>query len=68
MHIYLFSFALFSLSFAGLAVGVIVGRGSIRGSCGGLGNIDGSREDCELCGRATSDCPRKSGSKPAPAE
>jgi len=32
-----------------MAVGVIMGRGAIKGSCGGIGNIDGLDSACEFC-------------------
>lgn len=51
MEIYLLSFMVFSLAFGGLALGVIAGRGGIRGSCGGLNRGAGSGSDCEFCGR-----------------
>ena len=47
MEIYLLSFAAFALAFGGLALGVMSGRGAIRGSCGGQA---GAKSDCELCG------------------
>ena len=34
---------------AAMAVGVIFGRGPIKGSCGGLGAV-GIDQDCEICG------------------
>lgn len=68
MQIYLLSFGLFALAFAGLALGVIAGRASLRGSCGGLGNADGSRSDCELCGRQRSRCPRRKSKTASTAE
>lgn len=46
----------FLLVGAGMAVGVIMGRPPLKGSCGGLGN-DGK---CGLCGRTASEveqCP-----------
>ena len=32
-----------------MAVGVIFGRGTIKGSCGGINNIDGIDSACEFC-------------------
>jgi hypothetical protein len=49
--LYLLSFIVFSLCLAGLSVGVLAGRGGIRGSCGGLNDPNG----CGVCGRATGD-------------
>ncbi|KPK15409.1 MAG: hypothetical protein AMJ62_09155 [Myxococcales bacterium SG8_38] len=59
MLVYLLSFAAFVLVALGLGVGQLLGRGGIRGSCGGL---NGPGQSCGLCGRGaaeTSDCPRK---------
>ncbi|MDH3202505.1 MAG: hypothetical protein OEM15_16565 [Myxococcales bacterium] len=46
MEIYLLSFTVFALAFVGLALGVLAGRGAIRGSCGGRG---GTESDCDFC-------------------
>lgn len=35
--------------FAAMAVGLMLGRGPIRGSCGGIATLTGERE-CSLCG------------------
>ena len=42
----LFSFVIFILVVLGMSVGVILGRHSIKGSCGGLNNIPGIESDC----------------------
>jgi len=56
--VYVLSFAAFALALSGLSIGVIAGRGGIRGTCGGLNNPDGG--GCGACGRAASgECPRK---------
>lgn len=49
MAIFLLTLALFLLSLAGLAVGVMVGRPAIKGSCGGLACIEGG--GCGVCPR-----------------
>jgi hypothetical protein len=57
---YAASFLVFALSLFGLSLGLIAGRGGIRGTCGGLNNPDGSR--CGACGRSAGSipqCPRK---------
>ena len=46
---------------AAMAVGVIFGRGPIKGSCGGLGAV-GIDQDCEICGGD----PQRCGSKREP--
>lgn len=57
---YVASFVVFALCLTGLSLGLIAGRGGIRGSCGGLNNPDGS--GCGACGRSAEAplaCPRK---------
>jgi hypothetical protein len=48
MATFLLSFALIGLAIAGLAVGVMVGRAPLRGSCGGVACKGAS---CEACPR-----------------
>lgn len=58
MLVYLLSFVVFVLALGGLSVGVLTGRGGIRGTCGGLNNPGG----CGACGRTADsegDCPRR---------
>jgi len=45
----LFALGVFALAFAGMAVGVIFSNRCIKGSCGGLANMEGA-EDCSACG------------------
>lgn len=49
MQTFLFTFCLMALSIAGLAVGLLFGRGPVKGSCGGLACVEGA--DCAGCGR-----------------
>ena len=43
------AFLIIGLAFAGLSIGLILRNQSIKGSCGGMGNLqDGS--SCEICG------------------
>ena len=49
MSTVLFALAIFALAFAGMAVGVIFSNRCIKGSCGGLNNIEGA-EGCSQCG------------------
>lgn len=44
------SIAIVLLLFAGMAIGVLMGRAPVKGSCGGLGAV-GVRGDCGVCGR-----------------
>lgn len=65
MVVYLLSFAVFAFAFFGLGIGVLAGRGAIRGTCGGLNNPgsgSGSGSGCGGCGRSADgegDCPRR---------
>ncbi|MFW6344877.1 MAG: (Na+)-NQR maturation NqrM [Halomonas sp.] len=49
MTIWIIVFAFMLLIMAAMAVGVIVGRKPIAGSCGGLNQL-GLKEGCEVCG------------------
>ncbi|MDW7747877.1 (Na+)-NQR maturation NqrM [Halomonas sp.] len=49
MTLYLMAFAFMLLIMAAMAVGVIMGRKPIAGSCGGLNRL-GLKEGCEVCG------------------
>jgi hypothetical protein len=55
--VYVLSFIAFALALSGLGVGLITGRGGIRGTCGGLNGPGG----CGACGRGAEgegSCPR----------
>lgn len=49
MSMFLISVLVFGLVMAGMAVGVLMGRAPIKGSCGGMGAL-GVDTACELCG------------------
>lgn len=49
MTLFLISFVFIGLVMASMAVGVIAGRGPIKGSCGGMGAL-GIDTACDLCG------------------
>lgn len=49
MSMFLITFLVFGLVVAGMAVGVILGRGPIKGSCGGMGAL-GIDTACDICG------------------
>ena len=49
MAVFLISAAVFGLVIAGMAVGVMMGRAPIKGSCGGMGAL-GIDTACEICG------------------
>ena len=49
-------FFLIAISFAAIAIGVIVKNKPISGSCGGLTNVEDGAP-CKICGRTTiGDC------------
>jgi hypothetical protein len=49
MEIFIFSFVVIALAVVGMAVGVLLGRRSIKGSCGGLSNVEGLDAECPVC-------------------
>lgn len=48
------SLLVFLLVFAALAIGLLAGRGPIKGSCGGIAAM--TREDCPICGGNPAKC------------
>jgi uncharacterized protein len=50
----LFTLGFFLLMALGMAVGLLAGRGPIKGSCGGIGTMSG--EDCPMCGGNPAQC------------
>jgi hypothetical protein len=48
------SLLVFLLVFAALAIGLLAGRGPIKGSCGGIAAM--TREDCPICGGNPARC------------
>jgi hypothetical protein len=56
----LFALILFPLAVAGLALGTLLGRRGITGSCGGLAHIPGVESDCAgACRAAGGRCPNR---------
>ena len=49
MTTFLISFVVFAILMAAMAVGVIVNNREIKGSCGGLNDIDGLEGSCDIC-------------------
>jgi uncharacterized protein len=56
--VFLIAFVVFALAVAGMAIGVIVARKRIQGSCGGLANLrdEHGRSMCEACSHPSPDC------------
>lgn len=51
----LLSIGLFLLLFAAMAVGIMLGREPIKGSCGGMAAL-GLKSGCEICGGDRNKC------------
>ncbi len=49
MTVFLLSLLVVGLVIGGMAVGVLMGRAPIKGSCGGIGAL-GIETSCEICG------------------
>ena len=49
------AFVIFSLLFAGMAIGLIIQNKPLKGSCGGVAKLMG-KEDCDLCGGNLNKC------------
>jgi len=60
VEIFLISFLLIGLSLLGMAAGVLLKRGSLKGSCGGLNQLFGGESNCGACSRADQ-CKKKRG-------
>jgi len=55
---FLIAFIVFALAVAGMAIGVIVARKRLKGSCGGLANLrdEHGRPMCEACSHPSPEC------------
>ncbi len=51
MKLFIISFILIGLSLIGMAVGIMMKRGCLKGTCGGLNNFSGDKSDCPVCGK-----------------
>lgn len=53
---WLLAFAVMLLVVFGMAIGVIMGRKPIAGSCGGIANLGIEKDECPICGGDTNKC------------
>jgi len=49
MNLFLITFSVFVLVMIAMAIGVIVNNRAIKGSCGGLNDIEGLKGACDIC-------------------
>jgi len=56
LGLFLTVFVVFSFLVAIMAIGVIMGRRPISGSCGGIGRINGEDSECAICGGDPAKC------------
>jgi hypothetical protein len=55
MTTFIFTFLVFVLLIAAMAIGVLVGRKPIKGSCGGMSAL-GIDTECDICGGNPQKC------------
>ncbi len=46
---FIITFCIFILAMTAMSIGVIISNRSIKGSCGGLNDIDGLEGACDIC-------------------
>lgn len=56
MGLFLTVFGVFTVLVGLMAVGVMMGRRPISGSCGGIGRINGDEGECAICGGDPEKC------------
>jgi len=49
MNLFFVTFGVFLVVMVGMAVGVLVSNRAIKGSCGGLNDIEGLKGACDIC-------------------
>lgn len=49
MNLFIVTFAVFIFVMIAMAVGVLVNNRAIKGSCGGLNDIEGLKGACDIC-------------------
>ena len=60
METFLLTFVVVSLLVAGMAIGAMMGRGPIKGTCGGMSAL-GMDTACDICGGDTTKCDEENG-------
>ncbi len=55
MIVFIITLCVLLLVVVGMSVGVLMGRGPIKGSCGGMGAV-GIDSNCEICGGNAKKC------------
>ena len=66
MEIFIFSFVVIALAVIGMAIGVLFGRRSIKGSCGGLSSVEGLDAECPICSGTCEEKGKGGTQKPSP--
>lgn len=56
MTTWILVFLIMLLVVLGMAVGVIMGRPPIAGSCGGIANLGIEKDECPICGGSQDKC------------
>ena len=49
MNLFIITFVVFILVMLAIAVGVLINNRAIKGSCGGLNDIEGLKGACDIC-------------------
>jgi hypothetical protein len=49
MNTFFLTFGIFAFAMMAMAIGVIINNRAIKGSCGGLNDIDGLEGACDIC-------------------
>ena len=57
MATFIFASIVVILSILGLSIGLIINNRALRGSCGGMSNLDSDLE-CSICGGNPNKCPK----------
>ena len=60
METFLLTFVVVALLVAGMAIGAMMGRGPIKGTCGGMSAL-GMDTACDICGGDTAKCDEENG-------